>query len=144
MNQIIGLDHIGVRVADFKRAISFYKQFGFEVIREDFNERVVVLLHNSGVALNLLDFADKRREQSNVLMDEDDKHAGFTHIAFRVTDIDLAVRDIRKLGIDITEGPVTFGDGKTSVFFRDPDRNVIELTRPASYNARPAEKRSTT
>jgi hypothetical protein len=27
-----------------------------------------------------------------------------------------------------TEGPVTFGDGSRSIFFRDPDRNMIALS----------------
>jgi catechol 2,3-dioxygenase-like lactoylglutathione lyase family enzyme len=62
-------------------------------------------------------------------MDETVKYPGYTHIALRVADINQAIQRIKMLGIVITEGPVTFGDGKTSIFFRDPDRNVIELTQ---------------
>jgi lactoylglutathione lyase len=126
-----GLDHIGIRVADFKRTVKFYRQFGFEVTREDFNERVVVLRHASGLELNLLDSAVHQHQPHNVLMDEDVKHAGYTHIALQVADITHAALYVTALGIAITEGPVTFGDGKTSIFFRDPDRNVIELTQSA-------------
>jgi lactoylglutathione lyase len=134
MRLIQGLDHIGIRVTDFDSAISFYGQFGFDLIREDMDERVVVMLHRSGVVINLLDSAVKLNKASNVLMDETVKYAGYTHAAFRVTDIAQAVRQLELLGIDITEGPVSFGDGKTSIFFRDQDRNVIEFTQPGLLN----------
>jgi lactoylglutathione lyase len=62
-------------------------------------------------------------------MDETIKYPGYTHIALRVTDIEQAIQSTKSLGIAITEGPVTFGDGKTSIFIRDPDRNVIEFTQ---------------
>lgn len=131
MNTIKGLDHIGIRVTDFSRAVNFYAQFGFEVARKDFNERVVVLLHYNGVVLNILDSATRLHEVRNVLMDESTKYPGYTHVAFRVSDIEQVIQQLNKLDIVITEGPVTFGDGKTSVFFRDPDRNVIEMTQPS-------------
>jgi lactoylglutathione lyase len=137
MKMIKGLDHIGIRVADFKRAIGFYEQFGFEIARMDLDERVSVMLHKNGVVINLLDSAIKVNEPSNVLMDQTIKYAGYTHMALRVADIDQAIQYIKMLGIMITEGPVTFGDGKTSIFIRDPDRNVIEFTQPSmEYLAR--------
>lgn len=124
-----GLDHVGMRVSEFARTVNFFQLFGFGVIREDPQERIVVLRNAAGVEINLLDSANTQLTGSNILMDQAIRHPGYTHIALQVEDIDYALRDIESVGITITEGPVTFGDGKTSIFLRDPDRNVIELTQ---------------
>lgn len=129
MKTIIGLAHIGIRVREFNCAIGFYRQLGFTVIREDYAEHVVVMRHMGGLELNLLDSATTDNGQRNILMDEKERYPGVTHIALRVSDIAGAAQSVRSLGIPITEGPVTFGDGSTSIFFRDPDRNVIELSQ---------------
>lgn len=126
MIQIDGLAHVGLRVVEFPRSIAFYKQLGFQVTREDYQERVVVVSHANGVEINLLDSAIPNNR--NILMDESTKYPGYTHLALFVSEIDSVRREIAALGITITEGPVRFGDGKTSIFFRDPDFNVIELT----------------
>ena len=130
------LAHIGIRVADFARSVAFYRQFGFEVTREDLEEHVVVLRHQGGLELNLLDSANDANGGRNVLMDEQLRYPGITHIALRVTDVQQAGDQVKVAGISITEGPVTFGDGSISIFFRDPDRNVIELAEPAHETGR--------
>lgn len=130
MIRVEGLAHVGIRVADFARSIAFYHPFGFEMVREDLQERVVVLRHPGGLELNLLDSADDDNQGRNVLMDEVARFPGLTHIALRVDDVQRAQTAVKAAGITITEGPVTFGDGSTSIFFRDPDRNVIELSEP--------------
>ncbi len=130
MIRIESLAHIGIRVKDFARSVAFYRQFGFEVTREDLSEHVVVLHHPSGLELNLLDSADDDNQGRNVLMDVESRYPGVTHIALRINDVQRAKAELEAVGITITEGPVTFGDGSTSIFFRDPDRNVIELAEP--------------
>jgi catechol 2,3-dioxygenase-like lactoylglutathione lyase family enzyme len=130
MIDIEGLAHIGIRVSEFGRCIAFYRQFGFEVVREDYGEHVVALRHRSGLELNLLDSATTDNHARNILMDEETRYPGVTHVALRVRDISEAERDVTAMGMVITEGPVTFGDGSTSLFIRDPDRNVIELSQP--------------
>jgi lactoylglutathione lyase len=130
MIHITGVAHIGIRVADFERSVRFYTALDFSVIRDDRKERVVVLKHPSGVEINLLDSADHDNEGRNVLMDEAIQFPGYTHIALGICDVYAAAQEVRLMDIAITEGPVTFGDGSTSIFFRDPDRNVIELSQP--------------
>lgn len=130
MISISGIAHIGIRVVDFKRSIHFYSQLGFQLIREDMRERVVVLKHPGGLEINLLDSANVNNADSNILMDVSIRYAGYTHMALRVDDIQLSANAIRLMNIEITEGPVKFGDGSTSIFFRDPDKNVIELSQP--------------
>jgi len=127
---ISGLAHIGIRVSDFKSAIGFYSQLGFKLIRDDMYERVVVLKHSSGIEINLLDSVNSKVNDRNVLMDQPVRFAGYTHMALRVDDVYQSADAIRAMDIEITEGPVTFGDGSTSIFLRDPDRNVIELSQP--------------
>ncbi|MGD8785593.1 MAG: VOC family protein [Thioalkalispiraceae bacterium] len=138
MISINKLDHIGVRVTDFERSVVFYQQFGFAVIREDLNERVMVLRHPNSMELNLLDSAERGDQpMQNVLMDEPVKYPGYTHIAFQVANVTHAAHYLTALGMTLTEGPVEFGDGKTSIFIRDPDRNVIEFTQhPLRHTSR--------
>lgn len=127
---IQALAHVGVRVTAFEHAVSFYRQLGFQVTRDDRQERVVVLSHPGGVELNLLDSATDANNGDNVLMDMPARYPGYTHIALQVADIQRTAAAVEAAGIPVTEGPVTFGDGSKSIFMRDPDRNVIELTQP--------------
>ena len=89
----------------------------------------MVLKHGSGIEINLLDSGNNDNHQKNILMDVDDKYPGYTHYAIEVDSADRAKRQLESIGLVVTEGPVTFGDGKTSVFIRDPDKNVIEFTQ---------------
>ena len=61
-------------------------------------------------------------------MDAEEQYPGYTHYAIEVQPANDAKAFLESINIGITKGPVTFGDGKTSVFIRDPDLNVIEFT----------------
>ncbi len=126
--KIKNLDHVGIRVMNFERAIAFYETLGFSVTRNDQKEHVVVLKHSSGVEINLLDSGNDDNNQKNILMDVDKNYPGYTHYAIEVDSAENAKQFLESNGFIVTEGPVTFGDGKTSVFVRDPDKNVIEFT----------------
>ena len=93
-------------------------------------EPVAILSHPSGVEINLILNATKPATD-NVLMDIDEKHAGYTHVALAVRDLAATQAALDAAGIAITEGPVTFPGGARALFVRDPDRNVIELHQPA-------------
>jgi lactoylglutathione lyase len=107
------VDHIGIRVAELERALSFYQVLGFELVHEDIN-----LIYN----------ANDDNDGDNILMDVESKYPGYTHVALRVGSIKATMEALAENDIAITQGPVSFGsDGNVSLFVRDPDRNVIEL-----------------
>ena len=127
--KIKNLDHIGIRVMDLDMAIRFYEKLGFSVTRNDSKEHVIVLKHDNGVEINLLDSGNDDNNKQNILMDIEQKFPGYTHYAIEVDSAENAKHFLESIGLQITEGPITFGDGKTSVFIRDPDKNVIEFTQ---------------
>jgi lactoylglutathione lyase len=126
------VDHIGIRVRDFERAMAFYRILGFELRhRVDFDD-VAIITNEHSVEINLI--LNAKFDEPNILMDVPDKHAGYTHVALRVDSIARTIDALKAHEIKITQGPVSFGaDGGVSVFVRDPDRNVIEL-RGANEN----------
>ncbi|MEO0739720.1 MAG: VOC family protein [Cyanobacteria bacterium J06649_12] len=127
--QIKRLDHIGLRVMHVDRVMEFYQTLGFMVIRKDEKERVFVVKHPSGIEINLIARGDLAHEQQNILMDGEERYAGYTHYAIAVASVDEAQAFLESRHIEITEGPVTFGDGKRSILVRDPDLNVLEFTQ---------------
>ena len=127
--QIQKLDHIGIRVMDADRSMGFYQTLGFDVIREDKREQVFVVKHPSGIEINLIAHGDRNHDRQNILMDVAERYPGYTHYAIAVASVEAAKTFLESHNIQITEGPITFGDGKTSIFIRDPDLNVLEFTQ---------------
>ena len=127
MIEINGVNHIGIRVTELDVARDFYEKLGFKFIIGPIGpEPIAVMEHPSGVNLNFILNADSG-SSNNILMDIPEKHAGYTHIALDVSDINSILEKIKNLGIKITEGPITMPDGGSMFFIRDQDSNVIEF-----------------
>ncbi len=126
MLNITAFSHVGIRVIDKDRSVSFYRDLGFEVVRDAGFAKgyPIIMRHPSGVKLNLLGPATTS-EAKNILMDVDEKYPGYTHISFVVDSLDAAKAFMLQHNIEITG---SFSSGKMSaIFVRDPDRNVIQM-----------------
>lgn len=131
MKEIIGINHIGIRITNLESARAFYEQLGFKfVIGPIGPEPVAIMEHPSGVNINLIINADSDIT-NNILMDIPKRHPGYTHIALDVNDIKVVQNSVEDLGIKITEGPITLPNGGVMFFIRDQDKNVIEFHQNA-------------
>jgi len=127
MKEITGINHIGIRVSNLESARAFYEQLGFVFIVGPIGpEPVAVMEHPSGVNINFILNANTVIDK-NILMDVTEKYPGYTHIALDVNDIKSTQTSIEKMGITITEGPITLPDDGVMFFIRDQDKNVIEF-----------------
>ena len=127
MKEIVGINHIGIRVTDLGKARQFYEQLGFVFVAGPLGpEPVAIMRHPSGVTINFILNADSGISE-NILMDVPERHPGYTHVALDVYDIVAIEVALKKLGIKITEGPITLPEGGVMLFIRDQDRNVIEF-----------------
>jgi len=126
MLDIKSVNHIGIRVGDKSRSVSFYENLGFQLTQDAGFEQghPVIMKHPSGVILNLLGPANTV-DGSNILMDVEDKYPGYTHIALTVASLDAAREFMDTNSIEIT-GSFSF-QNMSAIFIRDPDRNVIEF-----------------
>jgi lactoylglutathione lyase len=124
--EIEKVDHVGIRVSDKGDSIAFYESLGFRLVSDVGFEKghPIIMQHSSGDVLNLLGPADER-PADNILMDVNEKHAGITHVSYKVSSVEQAKTFLNSLGIPLT-GEMKF-KGLHAIFIRDPDRNVIEL-----------------
>lgn len=120
------MNHIGIRVKEKSRSVSFYEGLGFLLVADAGFEsgHPIIMRHPSGVVVNLLGPATTGGD-SNILMDIEEKYPGYTHIALTVSSLESARNFMATHGIAIT-GSFSFGE-MSAIFIRDPDRNVIEF-----------------
>lgn len=120
------IHHIAIIVSDYEAAKEFYvNKLGFPVIRENYRpERrdwKLDLRLSDTVELEI--FAEENPPE-RVSRPE---ACGLRHLAFRVDDVEAAVKELSDLGIPCE--PVRTDDytGKKMTFFHDPDGLPLEL-----------------
>jgi catechol 2,3-dioxygenase-like lactoylglutathione lyase family enzyme len=125
---LLGFDHLGVRVVNRERSIAFYGQLGFfsDPDADMPTERLAELINANGVRLNLIVNGEAEPGGRNVLLDMPEKRPGWTHPAFIVDSLDAVIAWAGDHEITITEGPSDWGRRRVC-FVRDPDNNVIEF-----------------
>ncbi len=127
MQEITGINHIGLRVNSLERSRVFYEKLGFIFIVGPIGpEPVAIMEHPSGVNINIILNANSGIS-NNILMDITERHPGYTHVALTVSNLETVKGFLEEQNIIITEGPITLPNGAVMLFIRDPDNNVIEF-----------------
>jgi catechol 2,3-dioxygenase-like lactoylglutathione lyase family enzyme len=124
-----GILESALYVADAARSAQFYERvFGFQVI-SDFGERGCAL--QAGERQVLLLFKKGASRSIPTPHDGD----GELHIAFAIPTAELARWEqwLGENGIAVEEKR-TWEAGGTSLYFRDPDRHLIEVATPGVWS----------
>jgi lactoylglutathione lyase len=78
MEEITGINHVGLRVRDLDISREFYEKLGFKFIIGPVGpEPVAIVEHPSGVNFNLILNASDDAPSSNVLMEGSVKYPGY-------------------------------------------------------------------
>lgn len=123
---IASLDHLVLTVASIEATVRFYRDaLGMGVVTFGPEQRTAL---SFGVQKINLHQAGAEFEPKS-----DKPTPGSADLCFLVTDLDEIAHACRRNGIAIIEGPVerTGATGPiTSIYVRDPDNNLIELSTP--------------
>ena len=123
------IHHIAIIVSDIQAAKDFYvNKLGFEIIRENYREqrkdwKLDLRLGEDPGAIELEIFAETNPPR-RVSRPE---ACGLRHLAFYVEDVEAAVAELAKLGIECE--PIRYDEytHKRMTFFFDPDGLPLEL-----------------
>ena len=119
------MHHIAIIVSDYERAREFYvEKLGFPVLRENFRQergdwKLDLKFGDGELEIFAVPGAPPRPSYPEA--------QGLRHLAFRVEDVEAAVRDLEGRGIPcepIRWDPYT---ERRMTFFRDPDGLPLEL-----------------
>ena len=119
------MHHVAIIVSDYRRAREFYvEELGFPVLRENFRPdrgdwKLDLKFGDGELEIFAIPGAPPRPSWPEA--------RGLRHLAFRVEDVEAAVRALEQRGIPcepIRTDPFT---GGRMTFFRDPDGLPLEL-----------------
>lgn len=123
--QLNQIHHVAIIVSDYEKSKKFYTELlGFEIIRE--NDRpqrhdVKLDLKLGDCELEIFGISNSPKRCSYP------EACGLRHLAFRVKDIEDAVKALKENGIEAEPIRVDEFTGKKMTFFHDPDGLPLEL-----------------
>ena len=130
MRGLRGLDHVAITVADIERTLAFYRRvLGADALYEDLwraGNLPVVILQLGASRLSVHAAASPASPHARL------PTPGSADLCFRWDGpLDAAARQLAAAGVAIEAGPVPrpAADGVpgASLYFRDPDGNLLEL-----------------
>lgn len=119
------IHHIAIICSDKDSAVDFYvKKLGFPVVRENYrperDDWKIDLKINEDTELELFIMKDHPKRLSP-------ESYGLRHLAFKVDDVDSAVKEFEAKGIICEPVRIDEFTGKKATFFKDPDGLPIEI-----------------
>ncbi len=126
---ITKIDHIGIIVHDMEDAMQKYEQaFNLKNKHVETNEEFKVKICFIPVGEVLVEFIEPTEKNSRFGLFLKEKGESVHHIAYRVDDIDEAVRHLREIGIKLQQDEPKPGGAGSRVIFIDPaDTNNVEI-----------------
>jgi len=122
------IDHLVLTVKDINKTVTFYESV-MGMRKETFGEGRVALVFGEQ-KINLHEFQNEYEPKARLPI------PGSADLCFIAdTTIDNAISHVTSKGVEIIEGPVkrTGATGViTSIYFRDPDGNLIEVSEYSS------------
>ena len=121
-----GLHHVAIIASDYPRSKHFYTQvLGLPVIAEVYREArdswKLDLRLSDGTQIELFSFPSPPPRVSRP------EACGLRHLALRVPDIEVAVRQLRQHEVAVEPIRIDEYTGKRFTFFADPDGLPLEL-----------------
>lgn len=113
------LDHVSLNVTDRARSIAWYRDvLGLPQLNQPADDDEPVFLGKPGLQFGL--FQAQRQSPAR-----EPESSGLRHVALVVDDLESAQERLREHGV-----PFRYADhgNALSVYFRDPDDHVLELT----------------
>ncbi len=118
---MLGLRHVALRVRDVQRSLDFYGRIlGMRIDWRPDPENVYLTSGSDNLALHQV--ADGAAA--------DDRTLGLDHLGFvvaRPEQVDQWAERLEAESVELTQKPRTHRDGARSIYFRDPDGNLIQI-----------------
>ncbi len=119
---MLGIRHVALRVRDISRSVNFYTEVLMMQV-EWSPDADNVYLTSGGDSLALHQISEKGG-------DEKFRPGNLDHFGFLVStpeEVDEWAARLESRGIELAQKPRTHRDGARSIYFRDPDGNMIQL-----------------
>ncbi len=132
--KITGLVETSLYVSDLERSARFYSEvLGLEVESRLKGRHVFLIAGQSMLLLFDPKYLKREREEEGEKALPQVYELGMTHIAFEIDpkNCDEWKGTLSKNGVTIV-AEKTWEKGNRSIYFRDPDGNVVELIEPGS------------
>jgi catechol 2,3-dioxygenase-like lactoylglutathione lyase family enzyme len=141
MVRVVGIDHISLRVGDFKKSKAFYGKLmpflGFKVLGE-YPDAIGWTNGKTRLWIGAADAEGRKHKHRN-------GDIGFHHYAFELPsrkDVDALQAFVKKLGARIVDPAAEYYDDYYAVFFLDPDGLKLEGMKWGEHTARAKRKRT--